>query len=239
MSSPKKFKSCCYCGKNGIRDKVTITYDHIPPQSFLTPEEKQKYNLITVPACMECHQDLSTIDETVKFMHTICIARLEKQADHFKFMESARRTIKENKTYTTVLKEAKTILALDTNMILMPHVKIKFPLNFWDDFNKFFTRLSQALYYRETKLRLKANIFNVFILAGFDFNRPIDIFEEYKKIEFLEKDLIPIMQKRNYINGAFSYLYAKTIDRQDSCSFIYILRESLVVSVFCNVEYPY
>lgn len=228
MSSPKKFKSCCYCGQDGIKDKITITRDHIPPKAFLTPEEKKTHQLITVPACDKCHQSLSTLDEVAKFIQTICIASMENQVSHPEFMRSAKRTINENGKFKAVLSQAKR--TSDCNF------KITFPMNFWRDFDNFFVRLSKALYYHETKLILKANNFTVFPVVGFDSNKPIDIIDAIRSIEFLKNELIPLMVKRLYINGAFSYLYAKTEDRQDSCIFIYILRESLIVSVFCALE---
>ena len=48
--------NCVYCGAEG-----DVTRDHVPPSCLFPPEDR--INLITVPACAECHESFKLDDE--------------------------------------------------------------------------------------------------------------------------------------------------------------------------------
>jgi len=59
-------ESCCYCGQ-----QLGVTRDHIPPKN-LFPKPRPA-NLITVPACEECHSDAWSKDDEY-FRLKVCLS---------------------------------------------------------------------------------------------------------------------------------------------------------------------
>ena len=80
---------CYNCGRE-IRDDE-ITKEHIPAQSLFTGfDEKYKINRITVPACFDCNNKYSKVDEEFRNM----IGIKAKREQNFSLTDKAVRSLK-------------------------------------------------------------------------------------------------------------------------------------------------
>ena len=84
-----KFSKCVICNQ-----RAATTKDHIPPKGIFA--KPRPNNLITVPACSKCNNELSGLDERFKVYLGLHVGASGGQAQEF-FRNEALRTLDHNR----------------------------------------------------------------------------------------------------------------------------------------------
>lgn len=134
---------CVLCGINPASNGQG---DHIPPKNLYTKNERMnaKYQMHTVPACIECNSEDSKYDEELKLLIGISRASLENQDD---IIESLAGTIGKNSRLTRHIFKSEHIKHQYPNQVIMPKVATVFDA---DSCSKAILRICRAIYWKET-----------------------------------------------------------------------------------------
>ena len=129
-------KLCCLCG---IRPATTK--DHIPPKCIFPPP--RPVDIITVPACKECNESTSAVDEEFRVFVSLFVG--EKTPETERLWESTISTVEKNHR---LLDKAKS--AFQPGYITSKHGIIlgEADLVVWDDsMNQVIDKMIHGLYF--------------------------------------------------------------------------------------------
>lgn len=183
---------CVLCGKN-----PATTKDHIPPKAIFNSPRPS--DLITVPACKDCNQGASVLDERFKSYLGMHVAQYSKQGEAL--FKQAVRTVKHNrKLKREIIDRTKPVdVSTESGIVVDKHKTI-----LWDSeaHDKVIERIIRGLFYHHYQTILGHNAeIKVYWFKEF----PLDTSEAYRN-------------KKTIGGDAFVYYY----DRADDSEFVSI-----------------
>ena len=210
MDNNKKITLCAYCGH-----REGSTKDHVPPRAlFIKPYPE---NMIAVPACEECHNEMSLQDEY--FLMAIGFVLSGDEKKHAKYLtDKVKRALKRpeaKKLRADLINRTQDIEVHSVGGIYLGNAKgTKFD---WPRLKFFAQRILKALYFEEYKKTLETSYqLNVF-LSWFQKDSNIINSPEIKEIlQFLARSKARVVG-----DNVFQYWFSKVEDDCDS-SFWYV-----------------
>ena len=211
MDSKIKDTQCCaYCGY-----RKDTTKDHVPPKAlFIKPYPD---NMITVPACKECHCEMSLQDEY--FLMALGFVLSSEEKKHAKYLtDKVKRALKRpeaKKLRADLINRTQDIKVHSEEGIYLGNAKgTKFD---WPRLKFFAQRILKALYFEEYKKPLVTSYqLDVFLSW---FQKDASIFNSPEIKEILQ--CLANSKTRVVGDNVFQYWFSQVKDDCDS-SFWYV-----------------
>jgi hypothetical protein len=141
-------KLCAICGEN-----EATTKDHIPPQGLYPKPRANNLRLNTVPACAQCNNGASVVDEEFKVL--IRFSTGEHQRNPLVALDSIARTVGKNqKIANQIFSTKRDIWAKLKDGTVKPMVSISFDKQKYDSVIQ---RISRGLHWMETGKAISNN----------------------------------------------------------------------------------
>lgn len=168
MVKDLRLERCSYC--NTELDDNERTEDHIPPSSFFTTNEREKFNPIKILSCKKCNTGFSCRDENAKHFLSLCAMQMGRDtADQRK---NHRKTLVKNDRLMSHVKNATVTLLLDSEKgRCVTMRKLSIEKLYQDDTYSVMLRVGCGLYWVHHKIILERKNFAVKCLAGISLER--------------------------------------------------------------------
>ena len=203
-------KLCCFCG---IRPATTK--DHIPPKCIFPPP--RPVDIITVPACKECNESTSAIDEEFRVFANLFVGKKTPETE--RLWESSISTVEKNRRLLDKAKSAFQPGYITSKLgIILSEVN----LVVWDDsMNQVVVKIIRGLYFYHfgeilaDRVDIAVKQVNIMTMEN---NEQIKLCECVKPLP------------SNYIaDGQFMYRYARANDIPLSSVWLLIFHKGLVI----------
>lgn len=235
---PRRAKTCGYCetplpqkNKDGESER---TKDHIPPKSWFTESEKQKFTIITVPSCEDCNCGYANKDENAKHFLSLCVTQMGH--DTPEQINNHKRTLDRNKRLKNSLLNAEDILVQDTiTGIYTLEKSIRIEKQYIEDTKEVMYRIARGLYWYHFNRPIRSADYKVHFLAGVNL-RKFTEFNPAKSTERLKLilDIESACTKIETHSPTFTYWISNTLENNNEGHILVCYKESAVIHILMD-----